>query len=111
MTDELDKKIDRHYKRMQTFVNEGLSEDDAFDLAEAMWTRDEDEFDDRRLCFECKNYENKKCKAILDKLGRPTQQLRFILQRCDYFVLKGKKPLTDEERNRIDASLQHQERE
>jgi hypothetical protein len=110
MKDELDKKIDRHYKRMQTFVNEGLSEDDAFDLAEAMWTRDEDGFDDRRVCFECKNYKDKKCKAILDKSGQPTQHLRFILQRCDYFVLKGKK-LTDEERNQIDASLQHQERE
>jgi hypothetical protein len=38
-------------------------------------------------------------------------QLRFILQRCPQFILKGKKPLTDEERHQIDASNQHQERD
>jgi hypothetical protein len=36
--------------------------------------------------------------------------MRFVLQRCPSFKLKGKQ-LTDEERNQIDASNQHQERD
>ena len=110
MKDQMDKMIDRHYKRMQTFVNEGLSEDDAFDLAERMWERDQDEFDDRRVCFECVHHINRHCHGIKDRYGKPTQQLRFILQRCPSFKLKGKQ-LTEEERHQIDASNQHQERE
>ena len=91
MTDDLDKKITRHYNRMQKFVDEGLDEDEAFDLAESMWTRDEDSMDDRRVCFECKHLAVKYCSAILNKFGRPTEPYRFILQRCDKFILKGKK--------------------
>ena len=90
MTDDLDKKITRHYNRMQKFVDEGLDEDAAFDLAEAMWTRDEDPMDDRRVCFECKHLAVKYCSAFLNKFGRPTEPYRFILQRCDKFQLKGK---------------------
>lgn len=91
MTDDLDKKITRHHNRMQKFVDEGLDEDAAFDLAESMWTRDEDSMDDRRVCFECKHLAVKYCSAILNKFGRPTEPYRFILQRCDKFILKGKK--------------------
>ena len=91
MTDDLDKKITRHYNRMQKFVDEGLDEDEAFDLAESMWTRDADPMDDRRVCFECKHLAVKYCSAILNKFGRPTEPYRFILQRCDKFILKGKK--------------------
>ena len=90
MTDDLDKYITRHYNRMQKFVDEGLDEDEAFDLAESMWTRDEDPMDDRRVCFECKHLAGKYCSAILNKFGRPTEPYRFILQRCDKFQLKGK---------------------
>jgi hypothetical protein len=90
MTDELDKKVARHYRRMQTFVDNGLPELEAFDLADAMWNRDEDPQDDRRVCFECAHDINKHCSAIKNKFGKPTMQLRFILQRCDYFRLKGK---------------------
>ena len=90
MTDDLDKYITRHYNRMQKFVDEGLDEDEAFDLAESMWTRDEDPMDDRRVCFECKHLAVKYCSAILNKFGRPTEPYRFILQRCDKFQLKGK---------------------
>ena len=90
MTDDLDKKITRHYNRMQKFVDEGLDEDEAFDLAESMWTRDEDPMDDRRVCFECKHLAVKYCSAILNKFGRPIEPYRFILQRCDKFQLKGK---------------------
>ena len=91
MTDELDKKIARHYKRMQTFVDQGLPEGEAFDLAESMWTRDDDPQDDRRVCFECEHHVNKHCTAIKDRFGKPTTQPRFVLQRCDHFQLKGKK--------------------
>jgi hypothetical protein len=91
MTEDLDKMIKRHYKRMQVFVDNGLPEDEAFDLAEAMWNRDADPHDDRRVCFECQHHVNKHCTAINDNYGRPTKQLRFILQRCDHFQLIGKK--------------------
>lgn len=87
---DLDKMISRHYRRMQTFVDQGLPEGDSFDLAEAMWERDLDPQDDRRVCFECKHLAVKYCSAITDRYGRPSQPLRFILQRCDKFQLKGK---------------------
>ena len=106
---KLRKNIKRHTRRRQVFMEEGLNEDQAFDLAELMYTRDADPFDDRRLCFECDHYKEKKCTKILDRFGRPTQQLRFILQRCDHFELL--KPLTEEELHQINASNQHQERE
>jgi hypothetical protein len=110
MKDDMDKMIDRQYKRMQTFVNEGLSEYDAFDLAEAMFERDRDIGDDRRVCFECIHLKDHYCHGITDRYGKPTTQMRFVLQRCPSFKLKGKQ-LTDEERNQIDASNQHQERD
>ncbi len=90
MTDDLDKKITRHSNRMKKFVDEGLDEDEAFDLAESMWTRDEDPMDDRRVCFECKHLAVKYCSAILNNFDQPTEPYRFILQRCDKFQLKGK---------------------
>jgi hypothetical protein len=80
-----------HARRRSVFMEEGLCEDQAWDLAEQMFERDRDIGDDRRVCFECKNYVNKKCKAILDRKGQPTMQLRFILQRCPKFSIKGKK--------------------
>lgn len=75
---------------MQTFVDQGLPEGDSFDLAEAMWERDLDPQDNRRVCFECKHLNMKACSAINDRSGRPSQPLRFILQRCPSFTLKGK---------------------
>lgn len=79
-------------RRRHTFVEEGLPFDDATDLALRMMRRDrENGLDDRRVCFECTHYVSKYCHRILDKHERPTRQLRFILQRCDYFQLKGKK--------------------
>jgi hypothetical protein len=85
-----DKKIARHYSRMQKFVDEGLPENEAFDLAEAMWNRDEDPFDDRRVCFECKHLAVKFCSAINNSHDRPSQPMRFVLQRCPSFKLKEK---------------------
>lgn len=89
--EEFEKAIDRHERRRKVFMAEGLCEDQAWDLADNMWNRDNDPQDDRRVCFECKNYVAKLCTAYRDKFNRPTMQLRFILQRCDRFQLKGAK--------------------
>lgn len=92
MTDaDLDKAVLRMNRRMETFIKEGLCEKQAYELAESMWQRDEDPHDDRRVCFECQNYVAKVCMKMKDKLGKPQMPLRFVLQRCDYFELKGVK--------------------
>lgn len=92
MTEEqLEKAIETHVRRRNVFVENGLNESDAWDLAEQMFTRDKEKLDDRRVCFECKNHVDKHCIAYKDKFGKPTMQLRFILQRCPKFILKGKK--------------------
>jgi len=41
---------------------------------------------DRRLCFECSNLRGKTCAAT-----SLAPALRFVLQRCDSFSLKGGK--------------------
>ena len=89
MTDRLDKEIARYNRRYETFVKEGLCPDGAHDLAEQMFNRDRDPGDDRRICFECENYVAKVCLKMKDKLGKPQMPLRFVLQRCDFFQLKG----------------------
>ena len=92
MTEEqLEMAIERHARRYKTFVEEGMCSDQAWELADQMWERDADISDDRRVCFECTNYVARHCTKITDKFGKPTMQLRFMLQRCDYFNLKGKK--------------------
>lgn len=78
-------------RRATKFIEDGGLPDTAYDLAGLMMLRDRDGMDDRRVCFECTHYAQKKCTKILDNFKRPSQQLRFILQRCDYFTLKGKK--------------------
>lgn len=88
--DELRKAVARFDRRYETFIREGLGSDEAYDLASAMYDRDRDPEDDRRVCFECKHLAVKYCSAIKDRFGRPTMQLRFILQRCEHFKLKGK---------------------
>jgi len=89
--EELEKAIERHARRRQVFMEEGLCEDKAFDLAEQMFERDKDPHDDRRVCFECSHYIGKRCMKIRDGYGKPSMPLRFILQRCDFFELKGKR--------------------
>ena len=80
-------------KRKDVFVREGLEEGKARDLAAQMMLRDyEDGLDDRRVCFECRNYKNKVCMAYTVGKGKYKTQmapLRFILQRCDRFHLRG----------------------
>jgi hypothetical protein len=109
--EELEKALIKHASRRKVFVSEGLCEEGAWDLAERMMNRDNDPHDHRRVCFECTRYVARHCTAYKNQWGKPTMPLRFILQNCDKFNLKGKKPLTDEERNQIDASNQHQERD
>lgn len=78
-------------KRYAVFVTEGLCQEGAYRLAEQMHNRDADPYDDRRVCFECTNYKNRVCHKMLDKAGRPQMPLRFVLQRCPTFNLKGQK--------------------
>jgi hypothetical protein len=80
--------IEKHERRRKAFQDAGLSESEAWDLAETMFERDHDPLDDRRLCFECKNFkvQDKKCLDPKQKIVLP-----FILQRCDGFNLKGVK--------------------
>jgi hypothetical protein len=78
-------------RRQETFIKEGLDVVDAEDLAFSMMIRDREGLDDRRLCFECSHYKDSLCHAIKDKKGNPTEALRFMLQRCPQFKLKGTK--------------------
>ena len=71
-------------RRASAFVQSGAAPHEAGYLAWRMMMRDRpDSGDNRRVCFECKHLrENARC--------RPGYlPLRFVLQRCDGFELKG----------------------
>lgn len=89
--EELKKAVARFDRRYETFIKEGLCSDGAYDLASAMYDRDRDTLDDRRVCFECENYVAKVCLKMRDRFGKPIMPLRFVLQRCEHFQLKGTK--------------------
>jgi hypothetical protein len=89
--EDLEKAIDRFDRRYKTFINEGLCEDMAYKLSEQMYERDKDPQDDRRVCFECANYVSNLCMKMRNRKGKPDMPLRFVLQRCDHFELKGRK--------------------
>lgn len=91
MTEEQEREELIVQRRAKKFIDDGCPTEEAYDLAGLLKLRDREGLDDRRICFECKHYANKRCNAILDRFNKPTQQLRFILQRCDYFQLKGTK--------------------
>jgi hypothetical protein len=78
-------------RRIAKFIEDDCDPIEAEDLACTLMIRDREGFDDRRICFECKNYKDKLCTVYLDEKGKPTQQLRFTLQRCPRFNLKGSK--------------------
>lgn len=84
--DWTDAEIARFVRRASTFVAEGLNDEDAERLAQTMLYRDRpDSGDDRRVCFECKHLRsNSRCRPGL-------LPLRFTLQRCDGFELRGEK--------------------
>ena len=78
-------------RRFNTFLNNGLLEEEAEMLAKKMMERDRDEFDDRRVCFECTNFirSSARCRVIKDRFGKPSEPIWFVLQRCEKFNLKG----------------------
>ena len=84
-------------RRKAAFIEAGCHPEEAAELAYHMMIRDRENrgstnpLDDRRVCFECTGHKDKLCHRILDKQKKPTSQLRFVLQRCDHFDLKGKK--------------------
>jgi len=84
----LDDDVSRHARRKAVFLREGLDPDEAQRLADQMATRDRDPFDNRRVCFECKHLTGTKCHGI-KVAGKPTDAMRFMLQRCEAFSLKG----------------------
>jgi hypothetical protein len=90
MTPEEIKEEKRWARRKSAFMEAGLNNNDAHDLAARLMMRDRDPYDDRRVCFECSRYMGNLCLGYL-KNNRPTHPLRFILQRCDKFKLKQKK--------------------
>lgn len=82
--DWTDTEIARFLRREAAFIREGLDADGAERLAQQMLYRDRPESgDDRRVCFECRHLrENARC--------RPGYlPLRFVMQRCEGFELKG----------------------
>jgi len=83
----------KHNRRTQAFMAHGMTQQQAWELADKLFNRDADPQDDRRLCFECKLFDMKNgtCPKIVDKKGKPQPSLKFILQRCDWIQLKGKK--------------------
>ena len=90
--DEMITALAVHERREKAFQAAGLSYWEAFDLAEAMFDRDlHISWDHRKLCFECKNYKNRRCTAYPDSNGKPGACFEFVLQRCDKFEMKGKK--------------------
>jgi hypothetical protein len=88
--EETDIAVAKHTRRRNAFEEQGLSANDAWDLADKLWERDIDIGDDRRVCFECKNYVNHKCIKMPDRFGKPQTPSRFILWHCPKFILKGK---------------------
>jgi hypothetical protein len=92
--EQIEKAEYTYFRRRDKFMAEGMCDEEAERLAYNMMTRDIEHIkgimtDDRRVCFECRHYANRLCTAITDKFGRPTMQLRFILQRCPKFKLRG----------------------
>jgi hypothetical protein len=90
MTEAEQKEENTWKRRYLKLVDEGLEPDEAHELAAQMMMRDRDGFDDRRICLECMHHKEKLCTKILQR-RKFSQQLRFTLQRCDFFKLKGKK--------------------
>ena len=77
------KEYDRMRRRTEAFIGAGAPDHEAAHLAWQMLERDKpDSGDNRRVCLECRNLKGERC-----QLGY--SPLRFQLQRCDGFELKG----------------------
>jgi hypothetical protein len=82
--------IKRYTKRMEVFMREGLDQEESELLAQRMYERDK-ERGDRRVCFECERYDDRTTHCTFYKDSKTYRPLRFVLQRCDGFKLKGSK--------------------
>jgi hypothetical protein len=99
MTEQEEKDWAAMERRADHFINSGCDHERARELAYHMMVRDRENrgstnpLDDRRVCFECTHYDNKFkiCNGVKDAHGKRVPPLRFILQRCPAFNLKGKK--------------------
>lgn len=77
----------RLMRRSKVFMEEGLPESEALDLAYQMLIRDR-EGDDLRVCFECQHLRDKKfCDQFAGFRGKQFYPIRFVLQRCEKFQL------------------------
>jgi hypothetical protein len=76
-----------HERRRKRFLEEGLTEEQAFKLADHLFERDRFGDYDLRVCFECKNYKDKEkvCTKTVNREGKMVTPFRFILQRCPEF--------------------------
>lgn len=73
----------RYLRRRDTFVQHGLPLSDAMTLADQLMRRDRpEEGDNRRVCWECQHFNAMRCL-------KGQAALPWILQRCDFFKLKG----------------------
>lgn len=73
------------FTRRVAVLKKGMPEMEAERLAEEMLNRDRpDSGDDRRICLECARFKKDRCTR-----GMPA--LPTILQRCDWFALRGGK--------------------
>ena len=73
-----------HIRRTQLLQQqEGIHENQATQLADAMQSRDRDlPQDDRRICPECRNWQKRKC-------TRGIKSAPYILQRHDCIEVRG----------------------
>ncbi len=73
--------------RMERLAQAGLTGSDADVLVDALVERDRG-YDDRRICLECKHLRSKGDALVC---GNGQAALPFVLQRCDWFDLRGGK--------------------
>lgn len=79
--------ITRARARMERLEQAGLTGSDADVLVDALVERDRG-YDDRRICLECKHLRSKGGELVC---GNGHAALPFVLQRCDWFDLRGGK--------------------
>jgi hypothetical protein len=79
-------------------VHDGISYGQAEDCAQQLLYRDRDPSDDRRVCFECRHLDGRKCREYgrlqLAHVNRYAEPVRHVLQRCDGFMEKKTRAIT-----------------
>lgn len=84
-TEWTDAEIETFTRRVKA-LNKGMDEVSAERLATEMLHRDRPESgDDRRICLECKGLR----KGVCTRAPRRFEPVPTILQRCDWFALRG----------------------